>query len=131
MKQEKEDKSMSLMKAIKEYINLKLEYFQLSLAERTSILIGNLVFITFMAVFGLILFVLFLVLIDNLLLLWININWLVTVIEIVFSLLTMMLFWIFRNNLIITPVSNMIIRTLLDSSGKIKLNDEEDEDDED
>ncbi len=128
MRQEREDKSMTLTKAIKEYIDLKLEYFQLAAAERISLLIGNIILISFIALLGFAVLLLFILLVNNLLMAWIGIAWLVGVIEIVFVCLLIVFLWIFRDYLVIKPVANVIVRTLLDPSGKFKTKEDDEKD---
>lgn len=117
----------TIVDVLKQYINLKIEYYQLSLAETISLLIGKLTLIIFTAVFSLSLFLLFIWLIYNLLMTWIGISWVVTLIEIAMIILFLGLLWIFKDKLIIRPVANSIISILLDGDdNKEKINKEED-----
>lgn len=117
----------TIVDVLKQYINLKIEYYQLSLAETISLLIGKLTLIIFTAVFSLSLFLLFIWLIYNLLMTWIGISWVVTLIEIAMIILFLGLLWIFKDKLIIRPVANSIISILLDGDdNKEKINKKED-----
>jgi hypothetical protein len=127
MRQEKEN--ITLTEAIKKYIDLKLEYLQLAFAERVSLLIGSIIFITFIALLGLAILLLFILLINNILITLIDIPWLVTLIEIAFVGLIIAVLTVYRKKLVVEPIANMIIQLLLDPSGKIKLKDDDDEND--
>jgi len=125
MKQEKEDKSMTLTQTIKEYIDLKLEYFRLTFAEKVSLLVGNMIFFTLIALLGLAGLLMIILLIDSVLTKIIGIAWVVNLIELGFVGLIATLLWIFREKVIIRPVADIIIRTLIEPSGKFKTKDDD------
>jgi hypothetical protein len=128
MKQEKEDKSITLIEAIRKYIDLKWEYFQLTAAEKVSLLVGNIVFFIVIALLGLVLFFLIILLIDNLLKSWIDITWLVSCIEIAFVGILIFILYKCRKSLIIKPAASVIIQTIFSSSdSKTKEGEETDE----
>jgi len=125
MRYKRESNSSSFIDIIKRYIDLKVEYYQLSFVEKLSVLIGKIVLLIFTSLLFLVLLLLFILLIYNLLMTWIGIGWIVALIEIAFVLLLMAVMWIFKNSLIINPVANVIIKSLLDSN-----KDKEDKEDE-
>jgi hypothetical protein len=125
MKQEKEDKSMTLTQTIKEYIDLKLEYFRLAFAESVSLLVGNIIFLMLIALLGLAALLMISLLMYNVLIAWIDIAWVVSFILIAFVGLIAVFLWIFREKLVVKPVANIIIRTLIDPSGKFKIKEED------
>lgn len=123
MRQKKESGASGFVDTIKKYIDLKAEYYQLAFVEKVSVLIGKIVLLIFTALLSLALLLLILLLIYNLLMVWIGTGWLVALIEIGFVGLLAGIMWLFRKPLIINPVANSIIRSLLDT-------DKEDEEDE-
>jgi len=125
MERKRANNSARFIDIIKRYIDLKVEYYQLSFVEKLSVLIGKIVLLIFTALLGLALLLLLILLMYNLLMLWIGIGWLAALIEIAFVLLLIAILWVFKNALIINPVANLIIKSLLDSD-----NDKEDEEDE-
>lgn len=125
MKQEKEDKSMTLTQAIKEYIDLKLEYFRLAFAENVSLLVGNIIFLMLIALLGLAALLMIILLIYNVLMEWIGVAWIVSLIEIGFIGLLAAFLWIFREKLVVRPIANIIISTLIEPSGKFKIKDDD------
>ena len=120
MKQEKDDKSMNLTQVIKEYIDLKLEYYQLTFTEKISLLVGHIIFLMLLALLGLAGLLVIILLLYSLLMKWIGIAWVVSLIEIGFVGLLTVFFWTFREKLVIRPVAGMIIRMLIEPSGKFK-----------
>lgn len=100
---------------IKSYLELKVEYYKLSFTEKTALLIGWLVLMFFLGILSLAVLLLIILLIYNLLLQWIGTPWIVTLIEIGFIGLLATILWLGKKKLIIHPVSNMIVRVLLDS----------------
>lgn len=125
MKQEKENKSMTLTQAIKEYIDLKLEYFRLAFAENVSLLVGNIIFLMLIALLGLAALLMIILLIYNVLMEWIGVAWIVSLIEIGFIGLLAAFLWIFREKLVVRPIANIIISTLIEPSGKFKIKDDD------
>ncbi|NDV46999.1 hypothetical protein D0T49_08055 [Paludibacter sp. 221] len=126
MRQKRGKDEPSFVDTIKKYIDLKAEYYQLAFAEKVSLLVGKIVLLIFTALLSLALLLLMLLLIYNLLMTWIDIPWLVSLIEIGFIGLLMLIMWLFRYKLVINPVASSIIRSLLSSDDK----EEEDEEDE-
>lgn len=110
---------------LKDFVELKAYYYKLSLAEKISLLAGRIVLILFLAIFSLALLLLFIFLIYTLLMSWIGISWVVVLIELGLVILLMAMLWVFKNQLVINPVSSMIINVLFNQ------HDNEDEDDED
>ena len=128
MRQEKENKSTTLTQVIKEYIDLKLEYFRLAFAEKVSLLVGHIIFFTLIALLGLAGLLMIILLIDSVLTQLIGIAWVVNLIELGFVCLIATLLWVFREKAIIRPIADIIIRTLIEPSGKFKTkNDDESE----
>ena len=125
MKQEKEDKSMTLMQVIKEYIDLKLEYCQLTFTEKISLLVGHIIFLMLLALLGLAGLLMIILLMYNLLMGWIGVSWIVSLIEIGFVGLLTVFFWTFREKLVIRPVAGMIVRMMIEPSGKFKTQDDD------
>lgn len=114
--------SSSFIDSLKEYIDLKIEYYQLHFTEKISLLFGKIVLILIFTLLGLATLLMLGVLIYNLLMMWIGIPWLVALIEIGILLLLMLILYLFRDKIVITPVANSIIRTFLDPDDD---NDEE------
>lgn len=117
--------SSSFIDIIKHYIDLKSEYYQLSFVEKVSVLTGKFALLLITALLGHAILLLFILLIYNLLMVWIGITWLVVLIEIGFIGLLMAIAWIFKDALVINPVANIIVKSLLD--GDKNKEDEEDE----
>ncbi|MDL2262375.1 hypothetical protein LJC11_02605 [Bacteroidales bacterium OttesenSCG-928-I21] len=109
-----------LFENINDLIKLKTEYYTLTLAEKVSLLIARIVLILITTLLGLVLFSLLLILIHGVLMSWIGIFWAVALVEVGFVVLLLLFLWIFKDKLIIRPVSGMIIRDILDNN-----NDEE------
>ena len=126
MRQEKEDKSMTLMQTIKEYIDLKLEYYQLTFTEKVSLLVGHIILLMLVALLGLTGLLMIILLTYSLLMKFIGIAWVVSLIELGFVSLLIIFLWIFREKLVVRPVAGIIIRMLIEPSGKFKTkkNDE-------
>ena len=114
--------TLDLHGSLKDYVDLKVEYYKLSLAEKISLLIGRVVLILFLAILGLALLLLFIFLIYSLLMSWIGISWVVVLIELGFVILLIVLLWVFKEPTIINPISSMIINVLFNQP-------DEDEDD--
>lgn len=126
---EKSKDSSSLFESIKEYVDLKAEYLQLSFTEKISLLVGRIVLMIFTAIFALAFLLLFLMLMYNVLLTWIGIPWIVSLIQLGLIILLIALMWIFKEKLVIQPVADMIVRILLDKNPK-ETEEEDFEDDE-
>lgn len=120
MKQEKEGKSMTLTQTIKEYIDLKLEYYQLTFVEKVSLLVGHIILLVLIALLGLAGLLMIILLIYNVLMDWIGIAWIVSLIELSFLGLVAVFLWIFREKLVVKPIAGIIIRMLIEPSGKFK-----------
>lgn len=105
-----------IIDVIRSYIDLKFEYYKLSLTEKVALLIGWIILIFFLGILSLALLLLVMLLIYNLLMQWIGIPWVVTTIEIGFVGLLTFVLWLGKKKMIINPVANMIIRVMLDSS---------------
>lgn len=116
--------SSSFTDSVKEYLNLKVEYYQLLFTEKMSLLVGKATLLFILSTIFLAVLLLILVLVYNLLMLWIGIPWIVTLIEIGILLLLLGTVLIFRNELIIKPIANSIVRMLLDPDDD---NEEEEE----
>ncbi len=127
MVRKKEEKPAGFVDTVKQYIDLKAEYYQLSFVEKVSVLVGKVVLLIFTALLGLALLMLLILLIYNVLMAWIGIGWVVSLIEIGFVLLLMAILWIFRKPLIIHPVAGSIIRSLMDAEDHEKEDTDEEE----
>ena len=114
-----------LVDTIKQYVDLKAEYYRLSFVEKVSVLVGKVVLLIFTALLGLALLMLLIMLVYNLLMAWIGIGWVVSLIEIGFILLLMAVVWVFRKPLIIGPVAGSVIRSLMEQDDKGKEDDDE------
>lgn len=126
MRDRRENESSGLLSIVRKYIDLKVEYYQLSFAEKVSVLVGKIALLIFTSVLLLAFLLLFILLVYNLLMDWIGIGWVVALIEIGFVLFLLAIMWIFRQKLIINPVANSIIKSLLESDD----NDKEEENEE-
>ena len=116
-----------LVDTIKQYVDLKAEYYRLSFVEKVSVLVGKVVLLIFTALLGLALLMLLIMLVYNLLMAWIGIGWVVSLIEIGFILLLMAVVWVFRKPLIIDPVAGSVIRSLMEQDDKGKEDDDDEE----
>ncbi|MDL2262147.1 hypothetical protein LJC11_01440 [Bacteroidales bacterium OttesenSCG-928-I21] len=114
MKQGKDDKSLTLTRTIREYIDLRLEHLQLKFSKKISILVGNIVFMIFLAILGLALLLSIYVLIYELLMTWIGIAWVVSLIGVAITCLIIVSVWLFKEKLIIRPIANIIIRSIME-----------------
>ena len=114
-----------LVDTIKQYVDLKAEYYRLSFVEKVSVLVGKVVLLIFTALLGLALLMLLIMLVYNLFMAWIGIGWVVSLIEIGFILLLMAVVWVFRKPLIIDPVAGSVIRSLMEQDDKGKEDDDE------
>ncbi len=114
-----------MVDTIKQYVDLKAEYYRLSFVEKVSVLVGKVVLLIFTALLGLALLMLLIMLVYNLLMAWIGIGWVVSLIEIGFILLLMAVVWVFRKPLIIDPVAGSVIRSLMEQDDKGKEDDDE------
>ena len=115
-----------MIEEIKKYVRLQVELLKLSLAEKTSLVIGKICLMAIVGIFLMVLGLLLLVLIYTVLLNFIGIPWLVALIEIGITLIFLLIIWVFRQKLIIQPIANMIIKELYDDDDK-KEKEERDE----
>ncbi len=125
MARKEKEEPAGLVDIIKQYVDLKAEYYRLSFVEKVSVLVGKVVLLIFTALLGLALLMLLIMLIYNLLMAWIGIGWVVSLIEIGFILLLMAVVWVFRKPLIIDPVAGSVIRSLMEQDDKGKEDDDE------
>ncbi len=125
MARKEKEEPAGLVDTIKQYVDLKAEYYRLSFVEKVSVLVGKVVLLIFTALLGLALLMLLIMLIYNLLMAWIGIGWVVSLIEIGFILLLMAVVWAFRKPLIIDPVAGSVIRGLMEPDDKGKEDDDE------
>ena len=125
MARKEKEEPAGLVDTIKQYVDLKAEYYRLSFVEKVSVLVGKVVLLVFTALLGLALLMLLIMLIYNLLMAWIGIGWVVSLIEIGFILLLMAVVWVFRKPLIIDPVAGSVIRGLMEPDDKEKEDDDE------
>lgn len=125
MARKEKEEPAGLVDTIKQYVDLKAEYYRLSFVEKVSVLVGKVVLLIFTALLGLALLMLLIMLIYNLLMAWIGIGWVVSLIEIGFILLLMAVVWVFRKPLIIDPVAGSVIRGLMEPDDKGKEDDDE------
>ena len=125
MARKEKEEPAGLVDTIKQYVDLKAEYYRLSFVEKVSVLVGKVVLLIFTALLGLALLMLLIMLIYNLLMAWIGIGWVVSLIEIGFILLLMAVVWVFRKPLIIGPVAGSVIRSLMEQDDKGKEDDDE------
>ena len=125
MARKEKEEPAGLVDTIKQYVDLKAEYYRLSFVEKVSVLVGKVVLLIFTALLGLALLMLLIMLIYNLLMAWIGIGWVVSLIEIGFILLLMAVVWVFRKPLIIEPVAGSVIRSLMEQDDKGKEDDDE------
>ena len=125
MARKEKEEPAGLVDTIKQYVDLKAEYYRLSFVEKVSVLVGKVVLLIFTALLGLALLMLLIMLIYNLLMAWIGIGWVVSLIEIGFILLLMAVVWVFRKPLIIDPVAGSVIRGLMEPDDKEKEDDDE------
>ena len=107
----------------KKFINLKAEYYTLTLAEKVSLLVARIVLIGFTAILCLVVLLLLILLIYVLLMSWIGVSWIVVLVEIGIVLLLILILWYFKEPLIIRPVSGLLIRDIFHNSNE---KDEED-----
>lgn len=127
MKRKGANDSPGLLDTIKRYIDLKAEYYSLSLAEKVSLVIGRMAFMVIMAILGLVMLLLLIALIHTLLVQWIAIQWLVIVIEIGFVLLLISIIWFGRKKIVIDPIASSFIRNMLEKNEEKEEEDDEDE----
>ena len=125
MARKEKEEPAGLVDIIKQYVDLKAEYYRLSFVEKVSVLVGKVVLLIFTALLGLALLMLLIMLVYNLLMAWIGIGWVVSFIEIGFILLLMAVVWVFRKPLIIDPVAGSVIRSLMEQDDKGKEDDDE------
>ena len=125
MARKEKEEPAGLVDTIKQYVDLKAEYYRLSFVEKVSVLVGKVVLLIFTALLGLALLMLLIMLVYNLLMAWIGIGWVVSLIEIGFILLLMAVVWVFRKPLIIGPVAGSVIRSLMEQDDKGKEGDDE------
>ena len=125
MARKEKEEPAGLVDTIKQYVDLKAEYYRLSFVEKVSVLVGKVVLLIFTALLGLALLMLLIMLVYNLLMAWIGIGWMVSLIEIGFILLLMAVVWVFRKPLIIDPVAGSVIRGLMEPDDKEKEDDDE------
>lgn len=125
MARKEKEEPAGLVDTIKQYVDLKAEYYRLSFVEKVSVLVGKVVLLIFTALLGLALLMLLIMLVYNLLMAWIGIGWVVSLIEIGFILLLMAVVWVFRKPLIIDPVAGSVIRSLMEQDDKGKEDDDE------
>lgn len=125
MARKEKEEPAGLVDIIKQYVDLKAEYYRLSFVEKVSVLVGKVVLLIFTALLGLALLMLLIMLVYNLLMAWIGIGWVVSLIEIGFILLLMAVVWVFRKPLIIDPVAGSVIRSLMEQDDKGKEDDDE------
>ena len=125
MARKEKEEPAGLVDIIKQYVDLKAEYYRLSFVEKVSVLVGKVVLLIFTALLGLALLMLLIMLVYNLLMAWIGIGWVVSLIEIGFILLLMAVVWVFRKPLIIDPVAGLVIRSLMEQDDKGKEDDDE------
>ena len=125
MARKEKEEPAGLVDTIKQYVDLKAEYYRLSFVEKVSVLVGKVVLLIFTALLGLALLMLLIMLVYNLLMAWIGIGWVVSLIEIGFILLLMAVVWVFRKPLIIGPVAGSVIRSLMEQDDKGKEDDDE------
>ena len=125
MARKEKEEPAGLVDIIKQYVDLKAEYYRLSFVEKVSVLVGKVVLLIFTALLGLALLMLLIMLVYNLLMAWIGIGWVVSLIEIGFILLLMAVVWVFRKPLIIGPVAGSVIRSLMEQDDKGKEDDDE------
>ncbi len=118
MSKKRENSASDFITTIKNYIELKAEYYELTIVEKVSILVGKVVLLIFTALLALALLMLFIILIYNLLMMWIGVPWIVTLIEIGFVGLLTGVLWLFRKPLVIRPVASSVISSLMDSNDK-------------
>lgn len=114
----------ALVDDIKKIVDLKVEYYTLTFAEKVSLLIARIVLIGFVTILCLVLLLLFIFLIYSLLMSWIGIEWIVILIEIGIVALIMLLLIVFRETLIIKPFANMVIRIMLKSDDSKESDDD-------
>ncbi len=117
------EEQAGLISIIKKYIDLKAEYYRLSFVEKVSVLIGKVVLYVVASLLGLALLMLFILLVHSVLTACIDTEWVVSLIEIGFVVLLATMLWRFRYPLIIHPVANSIVRSLMEQDG----NDKEEE----
>ena len=127
MARKEKEEPAGLVDIIKQYVDLKAEYYRLSFVEKVSVLVGKVVLLIFTALLGLALLMLLIMLVYNLLMAWIGIGWVVSLIEIGFILLLMAVVWVFRKPLIIDPVAGSVIRSLMEQDDKGKEDDDDEE----
>ena len=127
MARKEKEEPAGLVDTIKQYVDLKAEYYRLSFVEKVSVLVGKVVLLIFTALLGLALLMLLIMLVYNLLMAWIGIGWVVSLIEIGFILLLMAVVWVFRKPLIIDPVAGSVIRSLMEQDDKGKEEDDDEE----
>ena len=125
MARKEKEEPAGLVDTIKQYVDLKAEYYRLSFVEKVSVLVGKVVLLIFTALLGLALLMLLIMLVYNLLMAWIGIGWVVSLIEIGFILLLRAVVWVFRKPLIIGPVAGSVIRSLMEQDDKGKEDDDE------
>lgn len=113
-----------MIDAIKKYVELRLELLKLSFVEKTSLLLGKIVLLGVVGIFIFIFLALFLVLIHNLFMAWIGIQWVVSLVMIGVLGMIFLVVWLLRYPMIIRPVANMIIKEAYDAS-----DDDNDDDD--
>lgn len=111
---------------VKEYIDLKTEYYKLSFAEKVSLLMSRLVLIFCIAILSLSILLLLIILMNSLLMKWIGIDWAVILIEIGFIFILMAILISFKDRLIIKPISNIIIRIMLNPTDSVDNSENED-----
>ena len=114
MSRRNKNHSSSFMDSIKDYLNLKVEYYQLLFTEKMSLLVGKIILIFIFSILALAFLLMLGVLVYNLLIMWLGAPWLAALIELGILLLLMLILFIFRDKIVITPVANSIIRMMLD-----------------
>ncbi len=123
----KEGKTAGLIDTIKQYIDLKAEHYKLSFVEKISLLIGQIVLMFFIAIFVLTLVLLAIVISYSLLLSLIGVPWIVALIEIGSVALLLTLLLVFKDKLVIEPVANAVIKTLLGGQNESSKKEEDDD----
>lgn len=113
MSNKKKNIFSALVDDIKQYVDLKAEYYALTFAEKVSLLLAKVVLIVFVAIMSLLLLLLFVFLVYSLLMTWIGIEWVVLLIEIGLILLILGILIGFREKLIIKPIASMVIKIIL------------------
>lgn len=100
-----------LYSLLRQYVDIKSRGLRTNIACKISSVINKIMWMIVAAIFGLAILALMLVLIYHLLMQWLPIPWAVTLIELGFVLLLLLIFWLLKDKIITRPIDDVVKKT--------------------